>query len=1050
MKFQQKLLAIALGIFASNAIGDDIDIYLNPSAGEAAPHLMLMFDYRTDMTRDFCKIGSDCDSALATSPEVLVELNKLMADNGRTNADLLDATIAVFKVVFDKFSGINVGLMIANNDDGGNVLRGFKEFLENDTNNAKGELVDILNSIPRGGSGKGFFHETSPKEMHLEFYNYLNGLRVVTGDQTANNFGGAGPFHDATVMNPGDRKYYSPFNGDSKFECTKIYSIYATSGNTSGKDVDADSSWATLLGLDPKKLDFGSVVGGITREDFDILEDVAGTQNLKMWFIALGQDVATTETWFNTAMGPTENAGTGDQLMIVNKKNTDLINVQKTLEAAFIEALSVSTTFVAASVPVNVFNRIQTLDNFYIALFEADEKERWVGNIKKLKLVDTNSDKAYDDIQDARGISAFNDADGRLKYEALTFWTDAGDLLPANSDEGEIDGRDGRTVTRGGVGQNIPEFLSPQLSPVNIAGGRQLYMESANGNGLIDFNATSALDADAQRKLLHLADNASVDATTQAKAIELVKWARGIDVDDVDGDGFNTDPRPWLLADSIHSRPLALNYGATAGYSDANPNIRLFMGTNDGFFHIFENTTTAGAESGKEIFAFIPRESLNIIKKIRENTGAHKHPYGIDGEPVALVNDINNNGTIESGEEVYVYVGMRRGGNSYYALDVSNPNVTPKLKWKITQGGDFGELGMTFSTPVVTKVRYEDSARDVLIFGGGFDTRNDTPVKLSESPSGTIKGAAIYIVDARSGELIWKVTGGTGSNSETHHYNNRMVHSIASQVATLDSNQNGITDRLYVGDLSGLVWRIDLPEGNSPSQRESWQATILADLDDNSEAEDRRMFHAPDIVQSKDERGAYDGILVATGDRANPLETDDENYMFFIKDRNIISGSPDKSIPFDDDAIADVTACVSGTESGCSGLDLRKGWKIALSGSGEKGLASPLVAAGKVFFTSYQPATGSSCEPAEGSGQLYVVNLKDGTAAYPTLGRPIDIGPGIPPAVTAIGNDTLIIPSAGIVKLDQTVPNNDKTKLIEAGGKPMHIIYWRETGIDDL
>ena len=473
------------------------------------------------------------------------------------------------------------------------------------------------------------------------------------------------------------------------------------------------------------------------------------------------------------------------------------------------------------------------------------------------------------------------------------------------------------------------------------------------------------------------------------------------------------------------------------------------MGTNDGFFHIFENTEN-GAESGEEIFAFIPRESLDIIRSLRSNLGSNKHPYGVDGAPVALVNDTDNDGTIESGEEVYVYFGMRRGGNSYYALDVSNPNATPSLKWKITQGGDFSELGMTFSTPVVTKVRYENTARDVLIFGGGFDIQNDTPVKLSESPSSALQGAAIYIVDARTGALIWKATGGAGSNSQTHLYNSRMVHSIPSQIAALDSDQNGITDRLYVGDLSGLLWRIDLPEGNTASHRLTWQATILADLDDGSEAEDRRMFHSPDIVQAKDEFGSYDGVLIATGDRANPLETTDENFMFFIKDRNTVSGSPDSSTPFEDDTLVDVTACVTGEETGCSLLVLRNGWKISLNSNGEKGLASPLVAAGKVFFTSYEPSSGSSCEPAEGSGKLYAVNLKDGTAAYSTQGRPIDLGPGIPPAVTAIGNDTLIIPSAGIVKLDQTVPNNDKTKLIEAGGKPMHIIYWRETGIDDL
>ena len=60
-----------------------------------------------------------------------------------------------------------------------------------------------------------------------------------------------------------------------------------------------------------------------------------------------------------------------------------------TLQEIFKQVLSVSTTFVAASVPVNVFNRAEITDNVYIALFQVDGDGRpsWVGNVKKLKLL---------------------------------------------------------------------------------------------------------------------------------------------------------------------------------------------------------------------------------------------------------------------------------------------------------------------------------------------------------------------------------------------------------------------------------------------------------------------------------------------------------------------------------------------------------------------------------------------------------------------------------------------------------------------------------------
>lgn len=1087
MKIKYLVTAITLGLATTNSFGDDTDIYVKNNTKSGAPYLMFMLDHRQDLTGPYCSdrykgsnrasdnciaildndkdfhllqaldimyngVPGDTDSdGIADDKALAISQGDLNFDGLRDSSAVMtdfaanknQALAAVLQVVFEKFNGIYVGLSMPNREDGGTIMRGYELFEAGDPHGAKAELIEILMNIPQAKTG-GEYHETTPKELFMEWYQYLNGLPIISGKKIAKNF------PDSALNNRSDLNaisdgstYRSPFaSNPADFECTRLYNVYATSGNEGGSDNDLNSYIDGLFGAGTSgKFEF--LMDHITNND--ILPGVTGKQTVKSWIIRGGQANTFAGAW-------AEAAGTSNQLMTVSSENS-LYDVQATLEAAFIEALSVSTTFVAASVPVNVFNRIQTLDNFYIALFEAQTKERWHGNIKKFKLTDTNipSDGIYDEITDVNGNSAFNTSDGRVKYEALSYWTDPATLPPADPDKSEVDGRDGRTVNRGGVGQKVPQYGAAAVSTTNVAGSRQLFAEPASGNTFDAFEIDLANSDDIQRAILGLPASTPTDSSTKLKTQQTILWARGLDIDDEDSDGNRAESRSWLLGDAIHSRPLALNYGATTGYSNSNPNIRLFMGTNDGFFHIFENTTTAGAESGEEVFAFIPRESLHALQKTRDNNGTYKHPYGVDGEPVALVNDSNNNGTIESGEEVYVYVGMRRGGNSYYALDVSNPSQTPKLKWKITQGGDFSELGMTFSTPVVTKVKYESTERDVLIFGGGYDSAfNDTPIKLPESPSSTVLGNAIYIVDARTGALIWKVTGGSGSATNTHSYNARMRHSIPSQVAALDSDQNGVTDRLYVGDMSGLLWRVDLPEGDASSQRTKWAATVIADFDDDSEAEDRRMFHAPDIVQAKDEHGAYDGILVATGDRANPLETDDQNYMFFVKDRKISTGTGYSSIGFDDDNITDMTSCVTGQESGCSTANLYNGWKIALSGNGEKGLASPLVAAGKAFFTSYEPSSGSSCEPAEGSGKLYAVNLKDGSAAYTTQGRPIDIGPGIPPAVTAIGNDTLIIPSAGIVKLDQTEPNNDKTKLIEAGGKPMHIIYWRETGVDDL
>ena len=152
--------------------------------------------------------------------------------------------------------------------------------------------------------------------------------------------------------------------------------MYATSGNKGNKDDDADTEIETDFNADATDSHFTGMVDYMTNND--LVSGVDGDQTLKSWYIQMGTAATSVDEW-------AEAAGTLDQLMVVSHRESSLVDVQATLEAAFIEALSLSSTFVAASVPVNVFNRIQTLDNFYIALFEAQTTERWSGNIKKLK-----------------------------------------------------------------------------------------------------------------------------------------------------------------------------------------------------------------------------------------------------------------------------------------------------------------------------------------------------------------------------------------------------------------------------------------------------------------------------------------------------------------------------------------------------------------------------------------------------------------------------------------------------------------------------------------
>ena len=344
---------------------------------------------------------------------------------------------------------------------------------------------------------------------------------------------------------------------------------------------------------------------------------------------------------------------------------------------------------------------------------------------------------------------------------------------------------------------------------------------------------------------------------------------------------------------------------------------------------------------------------------------------------------MNGNGTIEDGDTVIAYVGLRRGGRAYYALDISDPDA-PQLLWRI-QAGDTGyeTLGYTFSTPQVGEVELDvdgtATRTPVLVFSGGYDTNKD-----ARGAGGTDDsiGNAIYVVNALTGARIWKAE------------HELMVDSIPSDPTAVDTSGDGFIDRVYVGDTGGSVWRADLV-GDPDTD---WFVYKIADVgrhyDDDSPANERRFFNAPDVVLARDSESAFDAVIIGSGDRANPLDkgyesTIPENYMYMIKDRRTISGplGEDEVLTvYDPSNLGDVTSnCLQSNDCPEDGVpDLTHGWRLQLvETGGEKSLSLPFAIGGTIFFTTYLPpgeSEASTCGPSEGGGVLYAVALEDATS----------------------------------------------------------------------
>jgi type IV pilus assembly protein PilY1 len=1026
-RFAHFALSLAVVLLTGVAAADDTDIYLNTGAALPAgsePMVMFSLDYRPNLASTACN-GDECDALIAEG---------FLPQTGPYT--FFDVLRAALKKVMAPLQGVRVGLMLNHNNDnrcvgidqvgcsnGGYIAMGFRPFYADDANGAKAQFHSILAAIPtpRGNVS----HSFQGKELFFELFRYLTGQGVYNAhngwtdystDNSENlNTDGFGYAWDASIES--GSSYVSPLTAVS--ECTEIFTVnplFFVANQEDDSDPAIEDSVADGgFGVGPN--DFADVIRYMNDVDLasgniGTAPNLEGKQSVTSYFLVDPTKINKTTVGYAVAGGtgaPLELSANADELVA-------------TLQAIFHQILSVSTTFVAASAPINVFNRAEIVDNVYIALFQVDPdgKASWTGNLKKLR-VSTIEGTAI--LVDALGDSAVA-TDGRIRTDALTFWTLPSLLPPPDPTAGEVAGRDGRTVARGGAGQKIPGLSSGGPGLINGIGSRKLFFD--RGGSLTPLNADLTTATELQTAL---------GAADTTEALELLAFARGVDVDDLDNDANRTEARRWIFNDPLHSQPLPLNYGARGSYTEQNPAIYLAVGSNDGFMRFIRNTDTAGAESGTEAWAFMPQSMMDTLPTLRANARGVPHPYSVDGAPAAYIEDFNQSGTIESGENAYLYFGLRRGGKEYYALDVSDPE-NPRFLWKITKGGDFAELGYTFSTPRLGQIDVGSGPQPVLVFAGGYDMNKDVRGAVGTNDT---EGNALYVVDARTGELIWKARGGTAGATSTVFEHPELVDSIPSAVAIADSDGDLLLDRLIVGDTGGNVWRADLAGTNTMQ----WKLTRLAALGRHAEGtklNDRRFFHRPDIVPAEDEHGLFDAVLIGSGDRADPLDQGGmvSNYFYMLKDRNVAAGAGTNVdlIPAD---LGDVTDNCLQEGSSC-GVDLTDGWKLALESGGEKSLATPVTIAGSVFFTTYIPASSGPagvCAPAEGSGRLYAVALQNGTAVInydtsddsplnpdePTTrsDRSTELNsPGIPAEVVSIPPNKIMRPDLQIDTLDIT------------------------------
>jgi type IV pilus assembly protein PilY1 len=670
------------------------------------------------------------------------------------------------------------------------------------------------------------------------------------------------------------------------------------------------------------------------------------------------------------------------------------------------EILQSNTTFSAPAVTVNAFNRTQNLNDLYMSLFRPSFQTRWQGNIKKYRL-----DPVDGDILDANGAPAVNTADGFFQTGAQSYWSSV------------VDGID---VTKGGAASRLPAWNA-----------RNLYTTDSDGNRVL-LSALSLTDTDlgidTGSNFIDPADSTSGLLTASA----LVEWFLGRDVADADTDGNTTETRKDM-GDPLHGKPVTVIYGGEDNPStpalefDVN-DATLYAVTNDGVLHAIDPST------GDEKWSFVPSNLLGRLKDLYydetldypETERAGAGGYGLDGNIRVVRIDNNRNGIIEptqwvdldkDGEvdtdedieydRVYLFVGQRRGGNNYYAFDVSrSPNKTtspgrPRLMWVRNYASDLA--GESWSTPTPAKVRIdtgtEVQTRNVLFFGGGYDSNEDLPAYPATAST---RGAGVYMVDMLTGNLLWRAGSDDAATLELAD----MTSPIPGDIRVIDLTGDGFADRLYAADLGGRVWRFDIFNGEAivktptsgPALIEGGVLAALGSPEDPSDVDNAiRFFYAPDPALINASGVNFINVAIGSGHRELPAsDLSTENWFFSVRDYNVfrqllrsqyqdscvsVTG-PCHEIVTEDDLI-DLTNTVGQDATNAVPVgpvgSAVPGWKIELQLDGEKVLAESRTFQNDVYFTTYAPvergSTEDTCGVIFGQNRLYVVNAVDARPA---------------------------------------------------------------------
>jgi type IV pilus assembly protein PilY1 len=838
-------------------------------------------------------------------------------------------------------NGVNVGLMNfsalagAAGSEGGPV-----RYAMDNVATARASMQGSVNTM----TATGDFNDPAFKLTPLSETLYEAGLYWMGRDV---RFGLGNPQSVAASRVPGDpSQYLSPIG----LSCQKNHVVLLTDGQpTYDSSASADiraltdedgKTFATLVGstCDVETYPAGlapsptAAEGACLDELAEFLQDgdlstLPGKQNVTTHTVGFTIDIPILEETAQRGGGKYYTAT--DTASLTNALTDIVTNIVKT-----------QATFTSPSVSVNSFNRTRNLNDLYVSVFSPSATRHWPGNLKKYRFRVSDGQ-----IVDAHDNVAVDQITGFFAGNAQSYWSAA------------VDGPD---VTLGGAANEIPAARNVYT----YLGNADL---TAAGNRVAKANTTGITNA-------RLGTGAAGLPTRD----EIIDFVNGLDASDVDNDGVLTESRNQM-GDPLHSQPASVIYGPTL--DDAV----IYFATNDGFLHAIDPT------DGSEKWAFVPEEFLSDQVGFFLDSATATKTYGIDGSlRVQMIRD--NDGVVESadGERVYLFFGMRRGGDVYYGLDVTNPDA-PRVLWR-HDGTTLPGIGQSWAAPTPARINISDATyaagnttqQLVLVIGGGYDADQDNATPSTDPTVGN----SIYIIDSVNGNVLWRASnaGATQNFIQSGNSNGTMEYSIPADVKVIDLNTDGYADRMYAADMGGQVWRFDIHNGRPAASLTT--GGVIAKLGSAASAtptvaETRRFYYSPDVASVNTADLKYLHVGIGSGHRPHPNSTAHQDRFYALRDyaafTKLTQAQYDALTPIVDGNLVDITDDLTPDipQDGA-------GWRFELRDGGwigEKVLAEGRTFNNQVFFTTFRPgaaANANPCIPSLGTNRLYVMDLFDG------------------------------------------------------------------------